>query len=382
MVSSLNPSMISSRAAKIKPSATMALDAKVKRLAKAGKDVINLAIGEPDFGTPENIKRAAIEAINEGFTKYTAAEGTEELRNAISKKLKKDNNLDYNSGQIVVSNGSKHSIYNILQALLDEGDEVIIPVPYWVSYSEQVALCGGLPVFAQTSKFNLDASAIKKKITKKTKAVIINSPNNPSGAVYDKESLKELAELAVKNNFFIISDEIYEKLVYGKKHSSVAGFAKDNTVVVNGVSKAYAMTGWRIGYAAGPESVMKAVKKIQSQTSGNPNSIAQKAAAEALSGSQSSVEKMKKEFEKRRDFVVRRLEDMNISLVKPEGAFYVFPRVNGSSINVATKMLDAGVAVVPGIEFGMESHVRISYATSMNNLEEGMRRMENFINKP
>lgn len=371
--------VISQRAAKIKPSATMALDAKVRQLAKAGKDVINLAIGEPDFGTPENIKRAAIEAINQGFTRYTAAEGTEELRDAISKKLKKDNNLDYNSGQIVVSNGSKHSIYNILQALLDGGDEVIIPVPYWVSYSEQVALCGGLPVFAQTSKFTLDASEIKKKITRKTKAVIINSPNNPSGAVYDKESLKELAELAIKNNFFVISDEIYEKLVYGKKHSSAAEFARDNTIVVNGVSKAYAMTGWRIGYAAGPEAVMKAAKKIQSQTSGNPNSIAQKAALEALTGDQSSVEKMKSEFEKRRDFVVKRLNDMNISLVKPEGAFYAFPEVNSSSVEVSDKLLDAGVAVVPGIEFGMERHVRISYATSMNNLEKGMDRMETFF---
>jgi len=372
---------ISRRAANIKPSATMALDAKVKQLAKSGKDVINLAIGEPDFGTPENINRAAVGAIKNGFTKYTAGEGIEELRDTISKKLKKDNNLDYDSRQIVVSNGSKHSVYNILQALLDEGDEVIIPVPYWVSYSEQARLCGGIPVFADTKNFQLDADSIKEKLTRKTKAVIINSPNNPSGAVYDKESLKELAELAMKNNFFVISDEIYEKLVYGKKHFSAAEFAKDNTVVVNGVSKAYAMTGWRIGYAAGPETVMTAVKKIQSQTSGNPNSIAQKAALEALSGDQSSVEKMKNEFEKRRDFVVKRLADMGIDLVKPEGAFYAFPEVNGSSVAAANKLLDAGVAVVPGIEFGMESHVRISYATSMEKLKEGMDRMENFINK-
>ncbi len=371
--------MVSSRAAKIKPSATMALNAKVSRMIKEGRDVINLTAGEPDFDTPDNIKEAAIRAIKGGFTKYTAAEGTEELRAAVSEKLKRDNNLGYSTGEIIVSNGSKHSLYNAILSLVNEGDEVIIPVPYWVSYSEQVRVCGGVPVFAETENFRLDVSKVKEKINRRTKAIIINSPNNPSGAVYEKEALKELAELSVKHDFFILSDEIYEKLVYGKRHHSIASFAKGNTIVINGVSKAYAMTGWRIGYAAGPEEIIKAMSKIQSQASGNPNSIAQKAALEALAGDQNTVEVMRKEFEKRRNFVVKRLNEIGLALTKPEGAFYAFPEVNGNSMDTASKLLDAGVAVVPGIEFGMEGHIRISYATSMQKLEEGMKRIEKFV---
>lgn len=373
--------MISEKARKIKPSATLALNTKIKQMIKSGKDIINLTIGEPDFDTPEHIKRAAIDAIRDGFTKYTPAEGIEELRKAIAKKLKKDG-MEYSAREIIISNGSKHSISNALQALLNEGDEVIIPVPYWVSYSENVSLLGGVPVFAGTQNFLLDAAKIKEKLSNKTKVVIVNSPNNPTGAVYGEEELKKLAKLAIENDFFIVSDEIYEKLIYDKKHHSTATFAKDKTILINGVSKTYAMTGWRIGYAAGPEEIIKSMANIQSQTTGSPNSISQKAALEALTGQQGSIEKMIAEFRKRRDFIVKRLNEIGLNIIKPEGAFYVFPEINGKSMGVANQLLKkAKVAVVPGAEFGSDKHIRISYATSMENIEEGMNRIEKFFSK-
>ena len=372
---------VSEKGGKIRPSATLALNAKAKEMAKAGKDVINLAVGEPDFPTPENICRAAIRAINEGFTKYTPAEGIAELREAIARKLMKDNGLKYQSDEIIVSNGTKHSIYTALQAVLNQGDQVVMPSPCWVSYSEQVMLAGGVPVFAGT--LDLDTESMEKSITEKTKAIIINTPNNPTGAVYSKEALKAVAQIAVARGIFMLSDEIYEKLVYGKTHHSMAEFAPHNTIVLNGLSKSYAMTGWRMGYAAGPARVIKAMSNIQSHTTGSINSITQKAAIEALAGPQDSVEDMRKAFEQRRDFVAKRLDEMGLPCANPEGAFYAFPDISefGSSSTFSSMLLEnAGVAVVPGIEFGSDKHIRISYATSMQNLEKAMERIEKTLN--
>lgn len=372
--------MISDRASKIKPSATLALNAKVKELIKSGEDIVNFTVGEPDFDTPDNIKDATVNALKEGFTKYTDAAGIIELKQAISDKFKNDNNLDYSTSEIIVSNGAKHSLFNTFQSILNNGDEVIIPVPYWVSYAEQVSLSGGNPVLVDTNNFQLDLDKIKEKINEKTRAVLINSPNNPTGAVFSEESMKELGELAKENNFYIISDEIYEKLIYDAKHFSVASTSRENTIIINGVSKSYSMTGWRIGYAAGPEDVIKAMSNIQSQTTGNPNSIAQKGALEALTGDQSSVEKMRKEFEKRRNFVVKRLAEIGLNVTKPQGAFYAYPKIEGSSMEVASKLLEeAKVAVVPGAEFGTDNYFRMSYATSMETLKKGLDRMEKFF---
>ena len=370
----------SEKAAKVRPSATMALNARARELSQAGKEIINLTIGEPDFDTPENIKRAAATAMAKGFTRYTPAEGMRELREAISGKLLKDNSLEYTPDEIVVSCGAKHSIFNVLQSIVNDGDEVIIPSPYWVSYAEQVSLVGGTPVFAET--LCLDSKCIEKKISAKTKAIIVNSPNNPTGAVYGENALKSTADLARDAGTFIISDEIYEKLIYGKKHHSIAEYAKENTIVVNGVSKAYAMTGWRIGYAAGPANVMKVASAVQSHTTGNANSIAQKAAIEALTGDQTSVEVMCAEFEQRRNFVVKRLQEIGMSCIKPEGAFYVFlevPRGMTSSRFSEFLLEKAGVAVVPGDEFGSDRHVRISYASSIESLKKAMDNLGNAL---
>ncbi|MBI4014619.1 MAG: pyridoxal phosphate-dependent aminotransferase [Candidatus Aenigmarchaeota archaeon] len=367
---------MSAKAANVRPSATMALNARARELSRAGEEIINLTAGEPDFDTPENIKRAAADAMAKGFTKYTPAEGIRELREAVCMKLLKDNSLEYAPEEIVVSCGAKHSIFNALQSVINDGDEVIIPSPYWVSYAEQVVLAGGIPVFAETPC--LDSERIREKISAKTKAIIVNSPNNPTGAVYGVNELKSTAGLARDAGAFIISDEIYEKLVYGKAHRSIAEFAKERTIVVNGVSKAYAMTGWRIGYAAGPAGVMKIASAVQSHTTGSANSIAQKAAMEALTGNQATVEVMRKEFEGRRDFVVKRLQEIGFRCTKPEGAFYAFPEVPRAMASTAFAgfLLDNGVAVVPGIEFGSDRHVRLSYATSMDKLEKAMELVE------
>jgi aspartate aminotransferase len=388
---------ISKRVQSIKPSPTLAIDAKAKALKQQGVDIINFGVGEPDFDTPQNIKEAAINAINAGFTKYCPVAGTLEIRNAIVNKLKRDNNLTYTPEEIIVSCGAKHSLYNIFQSIIDDGDEVIIPAPYWVSYTDMVILAGGKPVIIQTSdktNFKITPESVEKAITSKTKAIIVNSPSNPTGGTYSAQELKEIAQICVKNKILIISDEIYEKLVYENfKFTSIAEAApeaKNLTILVNGVSKAYAMTGWRIGYAAGPKNIISAMAKIQSQSTSNATSISIKAAVEALNGTQEYVESMRKEFEKRRNYIVERLNKIeDITCRKPEGAFYVFPNINallgktfaGKTINTDIEFADylldnAKIAVVPGSAFGADGHIRLSYATSIENIKEGIDRLE------
>lgn len=375
----------------VSESVTLDITSKAKKLAKAGVDVVNFGAGEPDFDTPQAIKAEAIQAIKEGFTKYTPSSGISELREAISKKLKKDNGLDYSPAQVVVSNGAKHSLYNIFQVLCEEGDEVIIPSPYWLSYPEMVKLAEAKPVFIETKKengFEVTEQELSQKITKSTKAFILNSPSNPTGCVYDLEELKFIAKLAVKHKFVVISDEIYEKLIYdNKKHVSIASLGKDIydlTVTVNGVSKSYSMTGWRIGYAAGPLEIMEAIANLQSHAASNPSSISQKAALAALSQDQRCVEEMRQEFEKRRDLMVSRINKIkNISCVRPEGAFYVFcdiSKLKMDSAALANKLLDdARVAVIPGAPFGANNSIRLSFATSIVNIGKGLDRIEEWV---
>jgi len=388
--------MIAERAKKIKPSPTLAVDSRAKELKAKGFDIVNFGVGEPDFDTPEHIKEAAIRAIRDGFTKYTPVGGIDELKEAIIEKLERDNGLKYNKENIIVSCGAKHSLYNIAQALYGPGDEVIIPAPYWVSYPDQVLINEAQPVIVDTYEeddFMLRPEALKDKITKRTKAIILNYPSNPTGFIYSKEVLQKIAEIALENNIYIISDEIYEKLIYdGKKHISIASLSeeiKNKTIVVNGLSKSHAMTGWRIGYAAGPAEIIKTMTKIQSQSTSNPTSISQKAAVAALKGSQDCVEVMRKEFEKRRDYIVREINKIpGISCKMPLGAFYAFPNVKSilgrksgdmeinSSMNLSIYLLEkAMVAVVPGSAFGAEGYIRISYATSMENLSKGIERI-------
>jgi aspartate aminotransferase len=388
---------ISKRLQSIKPSPTLAIDAKANSLKQQGIDVINFGVGEPDFDTPQNIKDAAINAINSGFTKYCPVAGTIEIKNAIIEKFKRDNNLDYFPEQIIVSSGAKHSLYNLFQSILDDGDEVIVPAPYWVSYPDMIALAGGKPVIIQTSdkaNFKATFADIEKVLTAKTKAIVINSPSNPTGGSYSYAELKAIADVCIKNKILIISDEIYEKLVYDNfRFTSIAQVlpqAKEFTVIINGVSKAYAMTGWRIGYAAGSKDIISAMTKIQSQSTSNASSISIKAAVEALNGSQECVESMRKEFEKRRDYIVNRLKNIpGVNCRKPEGAFYVFPnikellgknfkgRVINTDLEFADYLLnDAKIAVVAGTAFGAEGYIRISYATSIENIKSGMDRLE------
>lgn len=387
--------MLAKRVEKIKPSPTLAITAKAAEMKKKGIPVISFGAGEPDFPTPLNIKQAAISSIQENFTKYTPTSGILELKEAICKKFKEDNNLDYTPSQILVSCGAKHSLYNIIQALVDKGDEVIIPSPYWVSYLEMVHLACGKPVLLKTDKnFQIPIDKLKKKIQKKTKILILNSPNNPTGAVSEKEILEEIAKIALDNNFYIISDEIYEKIIYDdKKHYSIASFSeevKNKTIVVNGVSKTYSMTGWRIGYAAGEEKIMKICSQIQDHSTSNPTSIAQKAALEAIKGEQNEVKKMVEEFDRRRKYIVEKLNNIKgISCNNPAGAFYVFPKVKkffNSQIKNSTEITEylleeAKVAVVPGIVFGSDEHIRLSYATSLNNIIEGLNKMEEALKK-
>lgn len=391
---------ISKRVQAIKPSPTLAIDAKAKALKQKGVDVINFGAGEPDFDTPRNIKEAAIKAINEGYTKYCPVSGNPETKKSIIEKLKKDNGLEYLPEEIIVSCGAKHSLYNIFQTILNDGDEVIIPAPYWVSYPDMVVLACGKPVIIKTddkSNFKITPEALEKAITPKTKALVLNSPSNPTGSMYTREELEKLAEVCVKNNILIISDDIYEKLAYdGIKFESIASVspeAKALTIIVNGVSKAFSMTGWRIGYTAGNKDIISGMTKIQSQSTSNPASISLKAAAEALSGDQKDVEMMKKEFEKRRNYIVDRLNAMKgITCLKPNGAFYVFPNISGligktfggKTINNDMEFADflleeAKIAVVPGSSFGAEGYMRISYATSMECIQEGMNRLEKAI---
>lgn len=394
--------MLSKRASSIKPSPTLAMDAKAKAMKANGVDIVNFGVGEPDFDTPDNIKEAAIKAIKEGFTKYTPVGGIDSLKDAIVEKLKKDNKLDYTREEIIVSCGAKHSLYNIAQALFGPGDEVLIPAPYWVSYPDQVVLNDAIPVFIKTyesDSFMVKAEAVESRITEKTKALILNSPCNPTGLTYGKKNLEKIAEIALKHKLYVVSDEIYEKLVYdGVKHYSIASLdseVKKRTIVVNGLSKSYAMTGWRIGYAAGPKEIIKAMTNIQSQSTSNPTSIAQKAAVEALTGPQVFIDKMRAEFDMRRKFLVSELNSIpGISCVTPTGAFYAFPNTSGlygksaptgkisSSSDLALYLLEkANVALVHGGAFGDDNYVRLSYATSMDEIRKGVDRIREALTR-
>ena len=393
--------MLSKKAMEISPSLTLAITAKAKKMKAEGIDVIGFGAGEPDFNTPKNIQRAAIKAIEAGQTRYTAASGIIELKEAVVNKFKKDNNLTYKTSQIIISTGAKQCLANIFQAILNPGDEVLIGAPYWVSYPELVQLADGVPTFVDTEEsnsFKLTIEALEKAVTKKTKAMILNSPNNPTGTAYTKEELEKIAAFAQKHDIIIISDEIYEKLLYGESgHISIASLSEDaynRTIVINGVSKAYAMTGWRIGYAAASEKITSLMSNIQSHTTSNPCSISQYASVEALNGDQSEVEKMKQEFKKRRDFMVDKINSINnLSCVKPEGAFYVMvniskvlnKEVDGKIIKDSLTFSDLllekeKVAVIPGIAFGVDDFIRLSYATSMENIEKGLNRIEDFVN--
>lgn len=394
--------ILSNRVSKIAPSITLAITAKAKQMQSEGIDVIGFGAGEPDFDTPEFIKEAGIMAIKSGFTKYTADSGIPELKKAVCEKFKRDNNLSYEPGEILISCGAKHSLFNALFALTDDGDEVIIPAPYWVSYKEQVKMAGATPIMVNTSEendFKLTQELLKQAITSRTKAIILNSPCNPTGTVYGKEELEMLANLAVENGIYIISDEIYEYLVYdGMKHFSMANLSqkvKDLTITINGVSKAYAMTGWRIGYAAGPKGIIQAMSNAQSHSTSNPTSISQKAALAALTGPQHYIREMVVEFDKRRKFMVQRLNEIKgFRCSTPKGAFYAFPNVsaiygasfNGKSINNSfdlTEFLldEARVAVVPGDAFGAPNYIRLSYATSLANIEKGLARIQMAIER-
>jgi aspartate aminotransferase len=394
--------MLSERAKRIKPSPTLSIDAKAKAMKASGVDIVSFGVGEPDFDTPENIKEAAIKAIKEGFTKYTPVGGIDPLKDAIIEKFNKDNNLNYTREEIIVSCGAKHSLYNIAQALLNPGDEVLIPSPYWVSYPDQVLLNDAIPVFVKTyesDSFMLRPEAIESSITKKTKALILNSPSNPTGLTYDKKTLEKIAEVVLRYGIFVISDEIYEKLTYdGFKHVSIASFdneIKAKTTVVNGLSKAYAMTGWRIGYAAGSKELIKAMTNIQSQSTSNPTSIAQKAAVEALRGPQDFIIVMLAEFDKRRRFLINKLNSVpGMSCLAPTGAFYAFPNTSKlygksagertilSSSDLALYLLEkANVALVHGDAFGDDDYVRLSYATSIEEIKKGVDRIREAVSR-
>ncbi|MDD3926342.1 MAG: pyridoxal phosphate-dependent aminotransferase [bacterium] len=390
---------LSQRAVNLSPSPTMAIDAKAKQMKADGIDVIGFGAGEPDFDTPQHVKQAGIKAIEEGFTKYTPAAGTLELRKSICEKLQRDNGLDYKPSQIVVSNGAKHSLYNAMQVLVDDGDEVIVPAPYWVSYNEQIKLCGGVPVIVEAEAaqgFRISPEQLDAAVTARTKAVIINSPSNPTGIVYDALELKALAEVIVRHGIICISDEIYEKLIYEGEHVSIASFnpeIKKLTIVINGLSKSHCMTGWRIGYAAAEAEIAVAMADLQSQTTSNPSSISQMASLAALA--EEPCTRMIEEFRRRRDYMVDVLNSIEgIDCLKPPGAFYVFPDISGlfgrgcggrtieSSSDLADYLLEeVGVAVVPGMAFGADNCIRLSYATSMDNIEEGLRRIGEAIER-
>jgi len=390
-------SILSNRARGLKPSPTLAINAKAKSMQAQGIHVISFGAGEPDFDTPENIKQAAKKALDEGFTKYTPVGGIDELKDAIINKFKKDNRLTYKRSEILVSCGGKHSFYNLAQAIFDQGDEVIVPAPYWVSYPPMVALANATPVIVETiekNEFKITSEELKKVITPKTKALIINSPSNPTGSAYRRKELEQIAEIAISHNFFVISDEIYEKIVYdGFEFTSIASLSdeiKKRTIIVHGVAKTYAMTGWRIGYTAGSEGIISAMNNIQSQSTSNPTSIAQKASVEALIGPQNEVEKMVAAFTQRRNYIVDRLNKIpGVSCYNPVGTFYVFPNFSSyyeksyqgkkisNSTNLADFFLDVvKVAVVPGVEFGADPFERLSFATSMENIREGLNRIE------
>lgn len=388
--------MISERLNRVVPSATLAISTRAKEMLREGRKVVNLSVGEPDFDTPSFIKEAAIQALREGFTKYTPVAGIPELIQAIREKFERDNNLSYSNSQIMVSCGAKEVLYNTFQAICNQGDEVIIPSPYWVSYPEQVKLAGGVPVFVSLDfqrGLRLDRERLRQAISPRTKALVLNSPHNPTGGVFSLEELEEIAELAGTQDFLIITDEIYEKLIYEGTHGSIASLGKEiekKTITINGVSKTYSMTGWRIGYAGGPREVIEGMKKIQSQSTSCANSIAQKAAMGALLGPQDDVEKARREFEKRCQVIVDRVSQIEgITCPKPQGAFYIFPDISSflgtfdgdwvirNSVDLAKYLLEkAEVATVPGSAFGADNHLRLSYATSLDQINEGVDRIK------
>ncbi len=389
--------ILSEKGLKIESSPTLEISAKAKAMKDKGIDVISFSVGEPDMITPENIRNEGIRAINEGLTKYTAASGLMELKEAVCAKFKKDNNLDYNPNNILISSGGKHSIYNAFMAILNPGDEVIISVPYWVSYPEIVKLADGVPVYIETSEqndFKFDVDDLNRVKTNRTKAIIINSPSNPNGSIYTESELRDIAKWAVENEIFVLSDELYEKLIYDDyKHTSIASFndnIKDLTIVINGMSKAYAMTGWRIGFAAAHADIIKVMSNIQSHTTSNPTSISQYASIVGLNEDQASIDAMKTEFDRRRIYMYENINSIpNLSCRRPQGAFYVMINIEkifnrtikgvkiNSSLDFASLLLDkANVAVVPGIGFGDDRFIRLSYATSMENIKEGLRRIK------
>ena len=393
---------LSRKAQRIEASVTLAITAKAKEMKENGIDVISFGAGEPDFNTPENIINAAIKAMQEGNTKYTNVNGILPLREAICKKFKEDNGLIYKPSQIVVSTGAKQSLANVFLAILNPGDEVIVPNPYWVSYPELIRLADGKAVFVEsdeTSSYKFTKENLEKAVTEKTKAIILNTPNNPTGTIYNKEELIEIAEFAKKYDLIIVSDEMYEKLIYdGESHVSIASVSHDayeRTIVINGLSKSYAMTGWRLGYCGATEKIAKLMTNIQSHMTSNVCSITQYAAVEALNGPQDKVKEMISEFERRRNYMAKTLEEMNnLSIIKPQGAFYIMinidkclgKEINGEKINdsmdFSAKLLEnEKVAVIPGKAFGLDNYVRVSYATSMELIEKGLERINKFVNK-
>lgn len=393
---------LSKKVQKIEPSVTLAITAKAKEMKENGIDVISFGAGEPDFNTPENIINAAIKAMQDGNTKYTSVNGILPLREAICKKFRDDNNLEYKPSQIVVSTGAKQSLANAFLAILNPDDEVIVPNPYWVSYPELIRLADGKPVFVEgdeASSYKFNKEILEKAVTEKTKAIILNSPNNPTGTIYTKEELIEIAEFAKKYDLIIVSDEMYEKLIYdGKKHISIASISSDayeRTIVINGLSKSYAMTGWRLGYCGATEKLAKIMTNVQSHMTSNVCSITQYAAIEALNGPQDKVNEMILEFEKRRNYMEKTLEEINgLSIIKPEGAFYIMINIDKclgkeidgeiikDSMDFSAKLLEhEKVAVIPGKAFGLDNYVRVSYATSMELIKKGLERINKFINK-
>ncbi|MDR5586558.1 MULTISPECIES: pyridoxal phosphate-dependent aminotransferase [Clostridium] len=393
---------LSKKAENISPSITLEITAKAKALKNEGVDVVSFGAGEPDFNTPQNIINAAIKAMEEGKTKYTPAGGILELKEVICEKFKKDNNLEYKPSQITISTGAKQCLANVFMAILNPGDEVLIPVPYWVSYPELVKLADGVPVFVETIKENnykYTIEDLEKCVTSKTKAILLNSPNNPTGTIYHEEELKEIADFAKRHDLFIISDEIYEKLIYdNEEHISIASLNEDSykrTIVINGVSKTYAMTGWRLGYVAADEKITKLMTSIQSHMTSNVNSITQYASIEALTGSEEEVDKMVKEFESRRNFMLDKLSKIDeLSILRPNGAFYIMVNIEKylnttfkghniiNSVEFSKVLLEEEkVAVIPGSGFGLENYIRLSYATSMDIIEKGIDRLSIFLSK-
>jgi aspartate aminotransferase len=382
---------ISRRAASLAPSLTLAIDSKAKQMKAEGQDVIGFGAGEPDFDTPRHIKDAAIKAINDGFTKYTPSSGIPELRQAIADKFKRDNGLTYKTSQVIVSCGGKHSCYNVILATCEEGDEVVIPSPYWLSYPEMVKLAGATPVILQTTdktEFKVTPEQLRNAITPRTRLFILNSPSNPTGSLYSREEIKALGDICVEKGVLIMSDEIYEKLVYdGAEHVSVASFSQehyDHTIVVHGFAKAYSMTGWRLGYLAAPEPIAKAIDAIQSHSTSNPTSFAQKGAVAALNGPQDHLAAWLGEYAKRRSYAHQKLNSIpGISCVNAKGAFYLFPNISQAglkSTEFCARLLEQEkVAAVPGIAFGADDYMRISYATSMANIEKGLDRIDKFV---